>query len=426
MYEKEKMKNCKLFLLMVVSIFSLVFSVAANAAAEKSAFDYSAEKMECRIAPPVTDNKEAERNRDLLGAVSDLDWSIGPEDAILTIIEYADFQCPYCADASLSLIEYQKAHSDDVRLVYRHFPLSFHEKAVPAALAANAAGYQGMFFEAEEFLFEKQSEWSVLESNDVFTEWLIQEFSKFADLDFDLWYLAFSDSDNEVAVRNMYTQVIKAGIVSGTPTVFLNYIDSNYMFDTAFLDSFIGKIRMNEYRSSECPDVVIEDDRSYIAVLETDVGDIHIELFSDSAPNAVNSFKYQAESGLLDGTEIRSGYDGFEIMVGDMAAPGYFFDAEFDASRLFDGPGYIGIGFGSGQPLGRIFITNDVHAVYEMQIRRDSQETDISDMAIGKYVHEKIIRFSKANTVFGRITDEDLDKLDQLNKGTVINHIRFQ
>ena len=61
-----------------------------------------------------------------------------------------------------------------------------------------------------------------------------------------------------------------------------------------------------------------------------------------------------------------------------------------------------------------------------MQIRQDCQGRDISDEAIGKYVHEKIIRFSKENTVFGRIADEDLDKLDQLNKGTVINKVRFQ
>ncbi len=420
------MKNCKLFLLMVVLFTSLVFSAVVNAAAEKSAFDYSAEKMECRITPPVIDTEESDRNRDMLGAVSDLDWSIGPEDAVLTIIEYADFQCPYCADTSLSLIEYQREHSDDVRLVYRHFPLSFHEKAVPAALAANAAGYQGMFFEAEEFLFEKQSEWSVLENNDAFTEWLIREFSQFSDLDFDLWYLAFYDSDNEAAVRNMYSQVIKAGIVSGTPTVFLNYIDSNYMFDAASLDSFIEKIRMDKYRSSECPDVVIEEGSSYSAVLKTDAGDIHIELFPDTAPNAVNSFKYQAEYGLFDGAEIRSSYDGFEISFEDMADPGYSFDVEFDDSRLFDGPGYIGISFSDGQSFGRIFVTNDVNAVYEMQIRQDCQVRDISDETVGKYVHEKIIRFSKANTVFGRIADEDLDKLEQLNKGTVINRIRFQ
>ena len=412
---------------MIVSIFSLVFSAAVNAAAEKFEFDYSAEKMDCKIAPPVIDAEEADRNRDLLGAVSVLDWSIGPEDAVLTIIEYADFQCPYCADASLSLIEYQKEHSDDVRLVYRHFPLSFHEKAVPAALAANAAGYQGMFFEAEEFLFEKQAEWSVLENNDAFTEWLIREFSQFTDLDFDLWYLAFSDSDNEAAVRKMYSQVIKAGIVTGTPTVFLNYADSNYMFDAAFLDSLIEKIRMNEYQISECPDVVIEEGRSYTAILETNTGDVHIELFTDTAPNAVNSFIYQAESGLYDGAEIRSSYDGFEIMIGDMAAPGYSFDVEFDDLQIFDGAGYIGIGFSSDeQTFGRLFITNDIHAFFEKQSRQDCQGTDISDEAIGQYVHEKIIRFSKANTVFGRIADEDMDKIEQLNKGTVINKISFQ
>ena len=61
-----------------------------------------------------------------------------------------------------------------------------------------------------------------------------------------------------------------------------------------------------------------------------------------------------------------------------------------------------------------------------MQIRNDCPGTDISDETIGQYVLEKIIRFSKANTVFGRIADEDLDKLEQLNKGTVINKVRFQ
>ena len=63
---------------------------------------------------------------------------------------------------------------------------------------------------------------------------------------------------------------------------------------------------------------------------------------------AVNSFKFQAESGLFDGTEIRSGHDGSEILFGDMASSGYSFDAEFDDSRLFDGPGYLGISFAGG------------------------------------------------------------------------------
>lgn len=143
----------------------------------------------------------------------------------------------------------------------------------------------------------------------IFTEWLIQEFSQFTDLDFDLWYLAFSDSDNEAAVRKMYSQVINAGIVSGTPTVFLNYADSNYMFDAASLDSFIEKIRKSEYRVQECPDVLIEEGESYTAILETEIGDIHIELFSDTAPNAVNSFIYLAESGWFDGITLVRSYN---------------------------------------------------------------------------------------------------------------------
>ena len=166
--------------------------------------------------------------------------------------------------------------------------------------------------------------------------------------------------------------------------------------------------------------------KSYTAILETDAGDIHIDLFRDTAPNAVNSFIYQAKSGLFDGAEIRSSYDGFEISFGDFSAPGYSFDAEFDDSHLFDGPGYIGINFSDGQTFGQFFITNDINAIYEMPIRQDCQGRDISDEAIGQYVHEKIIRFSKSNTVFGRFADEDMDKLEQINKGAVINKIQFQ
>ena len=406
------MKNCKLFLLMVVSIFSLVFSVAANATAEKSAFDYSAEKMDCRIAPPVIDTEEADRNRDLLGAVSELDWSIGPEDAILTIIEYADFQCPYCADASLSLIEYQKNHSDDVRLVYRHFPLSFHEKAVPAALAANAAGYQGLFFEAEEFLFEKQSEWSVLENNDAFTEWLIREFSNFSDLDFELWYLAFSDSDNEAAVRKMYSQVIKTGMISGTPTVFLNYIDSNYMFDDASLDSYIEKIRMSKYRVQACPDVVIEEGKTYTAVMETNAGNFHIELFPDTAPNAVNSFMYLAQSGWFDGiTLVRS--NGASVWKAEgVIDPGYSFNNEYDRSQMFNGLGYIGfVNSPDEKNPANFFLTDDIRSYYDQKIREDCSGLDIAEDAYERYVDEKLSRFSSANTIFGRIIDVDLQRV---------------
>ena len=409
---------------MFVLFISLIFPAAVNAAAENSAFDYSAEKMECRIAPPAIDTEEADRNRDLLGAVSDLDWTIGPEDAVLTIIEYADFQCPYCADASLSLIEYQKAHSDDVRLVYRHFPLSFHEKAVPAALAANAAGYQGMFFEAEEFLFKKQTEWSVLESNDAFTEWLIREFSKFSDLDFDLWYLAFSDSDNEAAVRKMYSQVIKAGIVSGTPTVFLNYADSNYMFDDASLDSLIENIRMEEQQFFDCPDVVIEEEKSYTAVLETEFGDIHVALFPDTDPNALNSFIFLVNSGWFDGSDISKEYDGLISTIGNGTNPGFSFNSRSVFGQQFHGSGYVGFACSlSICNSGSFFITNDIEKYYMEKIQQDTADWDLPEETILQYVQEKVLRFSKQNTIFGQVTEADLEKLDLLHGTAVVKRV---
>ena len=63
------MNNRKLFLLTAVSFIFAAFSAVVNASAEEAAFDYSAKKMDCTIAPPVINTEEADRNRDLLGAV---------------------------------------------------------------------------------------------------------------------------------------------------------------------------------------------------------------------------------------------------------------------------------------------------------------------------------------------------------------------
>jgi protein-disulfide isomerase len=71
----------------------------------------------------------------------------GPAKATVTLIEFSDLQCPYCAQLSPILDAVVKAYPADVRLVYKHFPLSFHSQAREAAAAAIAAGNQGKFFE---------------------------------------------------------------------------------------------------------------------------------------------------------------------------------------------------------------------------------------------------------------------------------------
>jgi len=84
----------------------------------------------------------------------------GPRDAALTLIEYGDFQCPYCARAHAALVELDGtlgAELGGIRLVFRHLPLvDFHPLAEMAAQAAEAAGAQGKFWQMHDSLFEQQ------------------------------------------------------------------------------------------------------------------------------------------------------------------------------------------------------------------------------------------------------------------------------
>jgi protein-disulfide isomerase len=86
----------------------------------------------------------------------------GPQDAALTLIEYGDFQCPYCARAHAALSELADelgAQSGGIRLVFRHLPLSdLHPLAELAAEAAEAAASQGKFWDMHDILFEQQRE----------------------------------------------------------------------------------------------------------------------------------------------------------------------------------------------------------------------------------------------------------------------------
>jgi protein-disulfide isomerase len=81
---------------------------------------------------------------------------LGNPEAPVTIVEYSDFQCPYCARATPPLKEVQEKFGDKVRIVFKHFPLSFHKGAKPAAIASMAAQEQGKFWEMHDVLFKNQ------------------------------------------------------------------------------------------------------------------------------------------------------------------------------------------------------------------------------------------------------------------------------
>jgi len=88
------------------------------------------------------------------------DITYGPANAKLTVIEYSDFQCPFCAQYAPILASLRQKYGDQVKFVYRFFPLAGHPYATVAAKAAYAASLQGKFWEMHDLLFKNQKAWS--------------------------------------------------------------------------------------------------------------------------------------------------------------------------------------------------------------------------------------------------------------------------
>jgi len=115
----------------------------------------------------------ASAKEEILKAKAD-DHVRGNQDAPITIVEYSDFQCPYCVKYAFTLQQVMVAYPGKVKWVFRHYPLPFHQAAEGAGIAAQAAGNQGKFWEFSDLLFENsQADGTGLTSGD-FVQYAIQ------------------------------------------------------------------------------------------------------------------------------------------------------------------------------------------------------------------------------------------------------------
>lgn len=142
--------------------------------------------------------------------VSDADHVRGKADAKVTLLEYSDFECPYCRQFYPVLKQVFDAYPDDVRLVYRHFPLSFHPNAQKAAEASECAADQGKFWEFHDELF------AATLSPDVFGQ-IADKIS----LDRKKFDSCLSSGEKASIVQTDYNEGATAG-VTGTPATFVN------------------------------------------------------------------------------------------------------------------------------------------------------------------------------------------------------------
>ena len=150
--------------------------------------------------------------------------SKGPKDAPLQVIVFSDFQCPFCKRVEPTLTQLEKEYQGKVRMVWKNYPLPFHQNAEPAAEAAMAADAQGKFWPMHDKLFENQTALD-RPSLEKYAQDLGLNMSKFkADLDSSKFKSTIESTTKEGSTLG----------VNGTPAVFINgrKISGAYPFDT--------------------------------------------------------------------------------------------------------------------------------------------------------------------------------------------------
>ncbi len=138
----------------------------------------------------------------------------GDLDAPVTIVEFSDYQCPFCKrsnDNVISKIDEEYISKGKVRLVFRDYPLAFHKQAVPAAIAANCAGEQEKYWEVHDFLFANPDKLNTTAVSDAADE---------LGLDKAKFDACVNDKSKEAEITADFKEGQEYG-VTGTPSYFI-------------------------------------------------------------------------------------------------------------------------------------------------------------------------------------------------------------
>lgn len=306
---------------------------------------------------------------------------------------YCDLQSPQCEIFNRVLEQLLNDHGEDLRLVYRPFPVP--ESAVPlldkseiSARAVFAANNQGKFWEMRNLLHSHYNEWTALSKED-FRAWLIER-AKDISLESARFAVDLDSPAMAAQTENSYTAAVALGI-SSIPTVFINgQLQARPALSYAGLDSTIGLIALGARQFRACPTLGIDAARQYAATLHTEKGDIVIALDPTNAPLAVNSFVFLAQHGWYDGSSFHRVIPGFLAQGGDpsgtgQGGPGYYFLNEVTAASLFDRPGVVGMANSGPDTNGsQFFIT------YAPQPQLDGSYTVLGHVVKGMQIVESL------------------------------------
>jgi len=188
----------------------------AEILAKLAALDESVKKVAAaapaRRGPPAEDFDKVHQIDVSSAAV------LGNPNAPITVVEFSDFECPYCARSAPDVKALQAKYPDKGRVVYKHFPLGFHKSARPTAIASVAAQEQGKFWEYHDVLFEATANRQLSGSQDD-----LVKYAEKAGLDVDRFKkdMAAKQAEYDKRVNEDYASGQKAS-VRGTPTLYIN------------------------------------------------------------------------------------------------------------------------------------------------------------------------------------------------------------
>ncbi|MRX40226.1 thioredoxin domain-containing protein [Flavobacterium sp. LC2016-23] len=146
-------------------------------------------------------------------AVSTTDHTQGKKDADIVIVEYGDYQCPYCGAAYPVLKEIMNKYGKQIQFVFRNFPLSeMHQYARPAAIVAEAAALQGKFWEMHDAIYENQQ---------YLSEPFLLELAEKLEIDSQQFNTDIKKPEVAAKIDSDFESGIMSG-VNGTPSLFVN------------------------------------------------------------------------------------------------------------------------------------------------------------------------------------------------------------
>jgi protein-disulfide isomerase len=150
----------------------------------------------------------------------------GPAHAAVTLVQYGDYECPYCGEAYPIVKEVQARMGERLRFVFRNFPISTsHPHAERAAEAAEAASAQGRFWEMHDTLYEHQQR---LRDED------LRAYAKQLELDLDRFDKEMAEHVHAERVHEDFMSGVRSG-VNGTPTFYVNGVRHDDSYDAGTL-----------------------------------------------------------------------------------------------------------------------------------------------------------------------------------------------